>query len=78
VGSFLEIIGWIVGIAAAVLFAGWLGLRMSRGVVRKYPSAASALWMLSVFLKFDPPPPPKAERVVRDDDAPGDLPKLRD
>jgi hypothetical protein len=70
----LQALAWIVGGFALSLAAGWLGLQGGRHVARKNPSVASALWMLSVFLKIDPPPPPKAERVLKDEDRRGEPP----
>jgi len=59
----------------AVPLLGWLGLVLGKRTARKNPGFAAALWMLSTFLKIDPPPPPKAERVVKDEGAAGDPPK---
>jgi hypothetical protein len=63
---------------AAVLLplAGWLGLRIGRRTARKHPGMAAALWVLSTFIKLDPPPPPKAERIVKDEEGAGDPPKV--
>ena len=74
--SFLHGLGWVAGFAVLAVLGGWLGLRAGQHAVRKYPAAASALWMLSMFLRIAPPQPPRAERVIKDEDAAGDPPKV--
>jgi hypothetical protein len=70
----LQALAWIAAAVVVIIAAGWLGLQSGRHIARKNPSVASALWMLSVFLKIDPPPPPKAERVLKDEDRRGEPP----
>ncbi len=53
------------------VLAGWLGLTLGRKGLRRFPAMAGALWMLSTFLKIDPPPPPKAERVTKSEEDAG-------
>ena len=70
---------WLI--AAGILmvfipFAVWAGIAGGRSMAKKYPSAAAALWILGTFLKIDPPPPPKAERVTKDEETAGDPPKV--
>jgi len=66
----------LVGSAVAAALAGWAGLSVGRKAARRYPSMAAALWMLSTFLKIDPPPPPKAERVHKNEEDAGAPPKV--
>ena len=70
---------WLkVAAAMAVGFAlaGWLGSTLGRKAARRYPAMAAALWMLSTFLKLDPPPPPKAERITKSEEDAGAPPKV--
>lgn len=69
---------WIaLGAAVAVIpLAAWLGLTLGRRTARKHPGMAAALWVLSTFIKLDPPPPPKAERIIKDEETAGDPPKV--
>jgi hypothetical protein len=68
-------LAWIGIGALAILAAGWLGVVLGRRTARAFPGAAGALWLLMSFLKIDPPPPPRAERVTRDEEGAGDPPK---
>ncbi len=65
-----------IAVMAALALAGWLGLTMGRKTARRFPAMAGALWMISTFLKVDPPPPPKAERITRSEEDAGDPPKV--
>ncbi len=70
---------WLrVAVALVVVFllAGWLGLALGRKAARSFPAMAGALWMLSTFLKLDPPPPPKAERITKSEEDAGAPPKV--
>ena len=74
-----QVPGWLtaaVVLAVAFALAGWLGLALGRKTARRFPAMAGALWMLSVFLKVDPPPPPKAERVTKGEEDAGAPPKV--
>ena len=72
----LQTVLWIlVGLAIAGA-AGWAGIALGKRTARRHPSAAAALWMLSMFLKIDPPPPPKAERVSKPEEGAGAPPKV--
>lgn len=65
---------WLIGAAllvALALLAGWAGVALGRKAARRYPSLAMALWIFSTFLKIDPPPPPKAERVHKSEEDAG-------
>ena len=67
---------WLVAGAALIAIAPIavaLGLHFGKKAARASPGLAMALWFFSSFLKIDPPPPPKAERVHKseeDADAP--------
>lgn len=69
---------WLALGAALVVIplAAWLGLKLGRQTARKHPGMAAALWVLSTFIKLDPPPPPKAERIIKDEEGAGDPPKV--
>ena len=72
------ILVWLETAAALLVtfaLAGWLGLSFGRRTARRFPAMAGALWMISTFLKIDPPPPPKAERVTRSEEDAGAPPK---
>lgn len=70
-------IGLALGAAVVLIpLAAWLGLKAGRRTARKHPGAAAALWVLFSFLKLDPPPPPKAERILKDEEGAGDPPKV--
>ena len=74
-----EILPWLAmagALVAALVLAGVLGLTLGRKARRHYPALAGALWMLSTFLKIDPPPPPKAERITRSEEDAGAPPKV--
>lgn len=69
---------WLIPLGAAFIvipLIGWIGVVSGRYAAKKNPAMAASLWMLMAFFKVDPPPPPKAERVVRDEGAAGDPPK---
>jgi hypothetical protein len=69
---------WLIAGAALILIAPiavGLGRHFGRKAARASPGLAMALLFFSSFLKIDPPPPPKAERVHKseeDADAPLD------
>jgi hypothetical protein len=68
---------WLIaGVIALVAFplAAWAGIAYGKRVARKYPGAAIALHVFMGFFKLDPPPPPKAERVTRNEEDAGDPP----
>ena len=70
-------IWWALGLAIVLIpLAAWSGLRFGRRAARKYPGMAAALWVISTFLKIDPPPPPKAEQVIKDQESAGDPPSV--
>ena len=74
-----DIVVWLgvaVGLMVVLGLAGWLGSTLGRKMTRRFPAMAGALWMLSTFLKLDPPPPPKAERVTRNEEDAGAPPKV--
>ena len=74
-----QVLVWLaVAIALVVVsvLAGWLGASLGRKTARNFPSVASALWILSTFLKIDPPPPPKAERITKSEEDAGAPPKV--
>jgi hypothetical protein len=69
---------WLIALAImAVLLplAAWAGIRYGARVARRNPSAAMALWMLMAMFKVDPPPPPRIERVSKDEEGAGEPPK---
>ncbi len=71
--------GWLRVTAALVVvcvLAGWLGRSLGRKAARRYPAMAGALWLLSTFLKVDPPPPPKAERITKSEEDAGAPPTV--
>ena len=73
------ILTWLMvaaGLLVVLVLGGWLGATLGRKTARRFPAMASALWMLSTFLKIDPPPPPKAERVTRNEEDAGAPPKV--
>ena len=73
----MEPIWWaLAAIVVAFPLAAWLGRTVGRRTARKNPGMAAALWMLSTFLKIDPPPPPKAERVRKSEEDAGDPPQV--
>ncbi len=66
--------GWLstaIGVVVVFALAGWLGLAVGHRTARRFPAMAGALWMLSTFLKIDPPPPPRAERINRSEEDAG-------
>ncbi len=65
-----------VGLVVVLGLAGWLGSTLGHKVARRFPAMAGALWMLSTFLKIDPPPPPRAERVSKGEEDAGAPPKV--
>ncbi len=65
----------LIALAIAAPLMAWLGIALGRKAAKRSPGFAAALWILSTFIKIDPPPPPKAERVVKDDGAAGDPPR---
>lgn len=68
---------WLIALAAFLLLAPltvWLGRAFGRKAGRAFPGAALALMMLQGFFRIDPPPPPKAERVHKDEEDAGDPP----
>ncbi len=70
---------WLGAAAASLVvfvLAGWLGLALGRKTARRFPAMAGALWMLSSFLRLDPPPPPRAERITKSEEDAGDPPKV--
>ncbi len=70
---------WLRSAAALIVvcvLAGWVGRALGRKAARRYPAMAGALWLLSTFLKVDPPPPPKAERITRSEKDAGAPPKV--
>ncbi len=69
-------LGTAAAVAVVFVLAGWLGVVTGRKAARRFPAMAGALWILSTFLKIDPPPPPKAERVTRNEDDAGVPPKV--
>ena len=74
-----EVMVWLgvaLGLVVVLALAGWLGSTLGRKAARRFPAMAGALWMLSTFLKIDPPPPPKAERVTRSEEDAGAPPKV--
>lgn len=70
---------WLIAAAAFVLLtplAVWLGRTFGRKAAKAYPGAALALMMFQGFFRIDPPPPPKAERVHKDEEDAGDPPEV--
>lgn len=68
---------WLVALAIAIVFiplAAWAGVAYGKHAARKYPGLALALHVFMGFFKLDPPPPPKAERVVKNEESAGDPP----
>jgi hypothetical protein len=74
---------WIASLAAFLALAGgatWLGITLGRHTAKKYPGLAMGLILFSSFFKLDPPLPPRAERIIKDeedDEAGGAPPKAR-
>ena len=65
---------WLIAGAALIVafpLAVWLGISVGRRTARAMPGMAMTLWIISAFLKVDPPPPPKAERVHKDEEDAG-------
>ena len=75
-GEVLVWLGVAVGLVVVLGLAGWIGAALGHKAARRFPAMAGALWMLSTFLKVDPPPPPKAERVTRNEEDAGAPPKV--
>ena len=75
-GGVLVWLGVVAGLVVVLALAGWLGAAAGRKAARRFPAMAGALWMLSTFLKLDPPPPPKAERVTRNEEDAGAPPNV--
>ncbi len=65
-----------VALIVGGLLVGWLGRALGRKAARRYPAMAGALWLLSTFLKVDPPPPPKAERITKSEEDAGAPPTV--
>ena len=51
--------------------AVWLGHSLGKKAARAAPGMAVALWFLNAFFRLDPPPPPKAERVHKNEEDTG-------
>jgi hypothetical protein len=61
---------WLIAAAALALLAPlalWVGRSMGRRAARAFPGMAAALWFFGAFFRLDPPPPPKAERVHKNE-----------
>ncbi len=68
---------WLLAAVALLLAAPvavWLGRSLGKRAARAYPGMALALWFLNGFIRLDPPPPPKAERVHKSEEDAGDPP----
>ena len=55
--------------------AGWIATRAGRAAAKRNPGVAGALMMLMTFAVFEPPAPPKAERVLKNEEGAGDPPE---
>ena len=73
---FLKILIWIAVFGVLAVLAGWLGARLGAKAARKYPSLAMSLIIIGSFFKIDPQPPPRSERVLKDEEAAGDPPQV--
>ena len=74
--AIVKILIWIAIISALVVLAGWLGSRLGAKAARKYPSLAMSLIIIGSFFKIDPPPPPRTERILKDEEGAGDPPEV--
>jgi hypothetical protein len=75
----MDLRDWTIAGAIMVVLlplAAWAGIAFGTRTARRNPSAAMALWMLMSIFKVDPPPPPKLERVSKDEEGAGDPPKV--
>jgi predicted MFS family arabinose efflux permease len=64
-----------LALLVAAPLAIWLGRSAGRRAARAFPGMAAALMLLNAFFRLDPPPPPKAERVHKNEEDPGAPPK---
>jgi hypothetical protein len=65
---------WLIAAAALIVLAPaavWLGHTYGRKAARAFPGMAAALWFFGAFFRIDPPPPPRAERVHKDEEDAG-------
>jgi hypothetical protein len=65
---------WLIAAAALIVLipaAIWLGHAYGQKAARAFPGMAAALWVFGAFFRIDPPPPPQAERVHKDEEDAG-------